>query len=159
MGALVKLGLSFLGGKTWLLIAAAIAALYVGFLHLSIAGLKRDVARRDATIERQAADLQIARANVDAAVKVNDRNVIELDRFKTDSTALRTAFAGELQRMQARCDAATKTQENIRRAKQENPATCPVADSLAAAVDGLRDFLAGSADRDADRAGAGKAPR
>lgn len=159
MGALVKLGLSFFGGKTWLLIVAAIAALYVGFLHLSIAGLKRDVAERDVTIERQAADLHIARGNLDTAVAVNATNAIELAKIKKAESAARTAFANERRRAQERCAIDTRMTEEIRRAEVENPATCPVSDSLRAVVDGLRDLIEGSADRDEDRDGAGPPAR
>ncbi len=137
--------MGFTLGAKGIAIAAAIVAIVVLWQRGTIADLRTEIATLTG-------DLAMARANVDAAVKVNDRNVIELDRFKTDSTALRTAFAGELQRIQARCAGAAKTQEAIARAKQENPATCPVAASVAAAVDGLRELIAGSADRDEDRA-------
>ncbi len=139
-------------GAKGIAIAAAVFAVIVLWQRATIADLRTEIA----TLQ---GDLAMARANVATAVAVNDRNVIDLDRFKTDSQALRTAFAGELQRLQARCDTATKTRENIRRAKQESPATCPVAASVAAAVDGLRELIAGSADRDPDRAGDGQAPR
>ncbi len=139
-------------GAKGIAIAAAIFAIVVLWQRGTIADLETKIATLTG-------DLNMARANVATAVAVNDRNVIELDRFKTDSTALRTAFAGELQRIQARCTSAAKTQEAIRRAQIETPATCPVAPSLRAAVDGLRDYIAGSADRDPDRAGDGQAAR
>ncbi len=133
-------------------LAVVAVAIVVLVLKLQIAGLERDVARLQG-------DLDIARANLATAERVNAGNVAELAKINAAAAAARTAFANESKRAQARCDVATKTQEAVRRAQIESPATCPVAPALRAAVDGLRELVAGSADRDPDRAGDDQATR
>lgn len=124
--------------------ALAIAIVFV-WLKWTIAGLERDVAR----LETDNATLT---ANLAASVAINQGNLVELDRFKSDSTALRAAFAGELQRLEARCRTETRIKTEIRRVQIESPATCPVAPAVGAALRGLQPDAEGGADRDEDRA-------
>jgi hypothetical protein len=131
MGALVKLGLSFFGGKTWLLIAAAIAALYVGFLHLSIANLKAERARLQS-------DLSIARANLATAVDTNKTNVAALDRLRVDDAARRTAFAVDRRQTEARCNDRVEIRKEIARVAETDPAQCGVAPSVRRALERLQ---------------------
>lgn len=128
-------------------VAVAILAAVVvfGWLKWTIATLERDNARLEA-------DNATLTANLATAEAVNQGNVAELDRFKADSTAIRAAFAGELQRLEARCQTATRIKREIQRVQIESPATCPVAPALGAALRGLRPDAEGTADRDEDRA-------
>lgn len=133
-------------GAKGIAIAAAIFAIVVLWQRGTIADLRTEIATLTG-------DLAMARANVATAVAVNDRNVIELEKVRKAAAAARTAFAREKVNARERCEIDTRMREEIRRAEMENPATCPVADSLRSVVDGLRDSVAGSADRDADRDG------
>lgn len=152
----------FKGRSLWVWIAAGVAALavlgYVGWLHWSIAGLERDVAKREATIEQQRADLEIARANVKAAEAVNAENLKTLAALRTDAERERQALKSSLAASEARKAKTIVIHKEIERVAAENPDECELAPSYRRALDLLRERAAArSADRGQDRAGAGGA--
>ncbi|MBI1243755.1 MAG: hypothetical protein GC202_02025 [Alphaproteobacteria bacterium] len=146
------------GPKRWLVLAiaaaivAAAVAGYIGWLKWSIADLERDLA-----VTRS--DLKTARENVLTAVRVNERNLVEVDRLRDDSAAVRHAVGGELAAAAARCAASIRIKREVARVATESPAQCPVAPSVRAALRGLQPDDARSPDRDADRARGGPPAR
>ncbi len=133
-----------------LAIGAALVLGYIGWLKLSIAWLERALAFAQS-------DLATARANVDAAVDINEANLLEIERLRADSSAVRTALGGELAALERRCTLSQTVKREVSRVAAETPASCPVAPSVRAALRGLQPAGAGGADRHEDRAG-GRAP-
>jgi len=131
--AAISAGYALLKRPKILAIGAAALALVALFLwqRWTIADLETDVAR----LEGQ---LAMARANLATAVQVNDRNALELERMKSDDATLRAVYAGELQNMEARCQARVVIKKEIERVQAVSPAQCAVAPSVRAALRGLQ---------------------
>lgn len=136
------------GPKKWLVLAIAglLVVGYIGWLKLAIAGLEHDLAFAQS-------DLATARANVDTAVDINEANLLEIERLRADSSAVRTALGGELAAMERRCTLSRTVKREVSRVAAETPASCPVAPSVRAALRGLQPDGAGGADHHEDRAG------
>jgi hypothetical protein len=143
--------LSLIGGWRTVAIAAAVlvVGIYVGWLKLTIAGLESDVSRLTA-------NLQVAHANVEQAERVNAGNLQELADLRADRAAGDRAVASVQAADEKRCAAAVTIRKEVIRVIEKSPATCPVSESVRAALDGLR-TSSGSADRDEDRTRGGAA--
>jgi hypothetical protein len=147
----------FKGRSLWVWIAVGVAALavlgYVGWLHWSIAGLERDVAKREATIEQQRADLEIARANLQIAQATNAQNLKVLALIQADAERERQALKESLAAAEARKARTIVIRKEVERVAAQNPDECELGPSMRAVLDGLRNRPR-SADRGPDRAGA-----
>lgn len=133
MMAAISAGFALLKQPKALAIGAVALAVSAVFLwqRWTIADLRTDVARLDG-------QLALARANLETAARVNDRNVAELDKVRSAVAADRTAFGAELANLEARCQARTAIKKEIQRVQAQSPAQCPVADSVRAALRGLQ---------------------
>lgn len=138
-------------------IVAVIAGLYVGFLHLRMAGYQRTIAQNETKIERLSSDLETARQNVATAQAVNRENVATIETLRADYQRASDLAEAIRQSTATRSDQARIVYREITRVVRESPAQCPIADSVQLVLDGLRERSAArGADSGESRTGQGQ---
>lgn len=134
--------LAFIRGGGWkaVLGGAAVLAvlLYVGWQHMSIARLERDVARQKVTISDLTGDLTVARANTAAAQKVNAENQIELARILQDKSVMESTLSEAQSALAVQRANSQNTLREVRRVIVKTPAQCDLAPSMHVVLDELR---------------------